>query len=134
AGGLWGAAARVLGRAAHHLGRRARAPRSEREATPAPSGRRSGGGDDHPPGLPRRAVVIRALAVAGVLVAAAVAVFALALRQPGPTRRTPVIVTVDEGERFGDVADELRRLGLLRHPLPLAAWARPTRPDRAGHR
>jgi UPF0755 protein len=77
--------------------------------------------------------VIRALAVAGVLVAAAVAVFALALRQPGPTRRTPVIVTVDEGERLGDVADELRRLGLLRHPLPLVVWARLTRRDRAVH-
>ena len=77
--------------------------------------------------------MIRALAVAGVLLAAAVAVFTLALRQPGPPRRTPAIVTVDEGERFGDVADQLRRLDLLRHPLPLVVWARLTRQDRAVH-
>jgi UPF0755 protein len=78
--------------------------------------------------------VIRALAVAGALAAAAaVAAFALVLRQPGPPRRAPAIVTVEEGERFTDVADDLRRQHVLRHPLPLVVWARLTRQDRAVH-
>src|SRR5437899_3185086 len=38
-----------------------------------------------------------------------------------------------EGERFAEVAEDLRRQGVLRHPLPLVVWARLTRQDRAVH-
>jgi len=44
-----------------------------------------------------------------------------------------VTVTLDEGERFAEVAEDLRRQGVLRHPLPLVVWARLTRQDRAVH-
>jgi UPF0755 protein len=78
--------------------------------------------------------VIRLFAAGAVLLAAAVAVgWAMVLRQPGPPRLTPVIVTVDEGERFADIAADLRRQGVLRHSLPLIVWARLTRQDRAVH-
>src|SRR5437879_5985188 len=55
------------------------------------------------------------------------------LRAPGPPRPTPVTVTLEEGERFAEVAEDLRRQGVLRHPLPLVVWARLTRQDRAVH-
>jgi peptidoglycan lytic transglycosylase G len=55
------------------------------------------------------------------------------LRRPGPPRQTPVVITVEEGERFAEIARDLRRQGVLRHALPLAAWARVTRQDRAVH-
>jgi peptidoglycan lytic transglycosylase G len=78
--------------------------------------------------------VIRALAAAVVLVLAGVGVLiAVALRQPGPPRSTPVVVTVEEGDRFADVASDLQRQGVLRHPLPLVVWARLTGQDRAVH-
>src|SRR5207244_2860811 len=35
--------------------------------------------------------------------------------------------------RFAEVAEDLRRQGVLRHPLPLVVWARLTRQDRAVH-
>src|SRR6266566_7904355 len=65
--------------------------------------------------------------------AARVRAFALVLRSPGPPRPTPVTVTLEEGERFAEVAEDLRRQGVLRHPLPLVVWARLTRQDRAVH-
>jgi len=78
--------------------------------------------------------VIRGLAAAVLLVATGVAATAvLLLRQPGPRLGAPVVVTVDEGERLPDIAEELRRQGALRHPLPLVLWARLTRQDRAVH-
>ena len=58
---------------------------------------------------------------------------AVALRRPGPPVAAPVAVTVDEGERFADVAADLARQGVLRHPLPLVLWARLTRQDRGVH-
>ena len=74
------------------------------------------------------------LLVAGALLAtAAVVALALVLRAPGPPRPTPVTVTFEEGERFADVARDLRRQGVLRHSLPLVVWARLTRQDRAVH-
>src|SRR5439155_892112 len=74
------------------------------------------------------------LAPGAVLAAAAAAVaFVLVLRAPGPPRPTPVTVTLEEGERFAEVAEDLRRQGVLRHPLPLVIWARLTRQDRAVH-
>jgi UPF0755 protein len=78
--------------------------------------------------------VIRLVAAAVVLAVAAAAVaFAVVLHQPGPPRLAPAIVTVEEGERFADIAEDLRRQGVLRHPLPLVFWARITRRDRAVH-
>ncbi len=78
--------------------------------------------------------MIRALAaVALVVVAGAAIAFALALRHPGPPVPGPAVVTVEEGERFADVAADLRRQGVLRHALPLVLWARLTRQDRAVH-
>jgi len=71
-----------------------------------------------------------ALAGAGGLGAAGLT---LALHRPGPPVAAPVAVTVDEGERFADVAADLARQGVLRHPLPLVLWARLTRQDRAVH-
>src|SRR5206468_3566035 len=84
--------------------------------------------------LPRAPAVTRLLAAGAVLAAAAAAVaFVLVLRAPGPPRPTPVTVTLEEGERFAEVAEDLRRQGVLRHPLPLVLWARLTRQDRAVH-
>jgi UPF0755 protein len=56
---------------------------------------------------------------------------AVVLRSPGPPQEGPVVVTIDAGERFADVARKLGRLGLVRHPLPLILWARLTGRDRA---
>src|SRR5205807_8865068 len=100
----------------------------------AARGRRQGGRDAHPPGLPRAPAVTRLLAAGAVLAAAAAVVaFVLVLRAPGPPRPAPVTVTLEEGERFAEVAEDLRRQGVLRHPLPLVVWARLTRQDRAVH-
>jgi UPF0755 protein len=77
--------------------------------------------------------VIRLLAASVMLVAAIAAGFAVVLRRPGPPRRTAAIVTIEEGERLGDIAADLHRQDLLRHPLPLVVWARITRQDRAIH-
>jgi UPF0755 protein len=68
-----------------------------------------------------------ALALGGAITAAVL------LRRPGPPRPTPVIVTVDEGDRFADIAADLRRQEVLRHPTLLTAWARLTGQDRAVH-
>src|SRR6266568_4958184 len=104
------------------------------EGAAAARGRRQGGRDAHPPGLPRAPAVTRLLAAGAVLAAAAAVVaFVLVLRAPGPPRPAPVTVTLDEGERFAEVAEDLRRQGVLRHPLPLVVWARLTRQDRAVH-
>src|SRR5437870_646856 len=45
----------------------------------------------------------------------------------------PLDMRGTEGERFAEVAEDLRRQGVLRHPLPLVVWARLTRQDRAVH-
>jgi UPF0755 protein len=54
----------------------------------------------------------------------------LELERPGPPVIGPTVVTVEPGERFADVADDLRARGLLRHPGLLVAWARITGQDR----
>lgn len=71
------------------------------------------------------------LAVAVVSTAAlAVGAAAVFLRLPGPPLAEPLTVVVREGSRFATVAHELTTRGLLRHPLPLIAWARLTGEDR----
>src|SRR2546426_742742 len=96
-----GAPARVLGRAPDDGRRGARAPRGGHEPAAAARGRRQGGRDAHPPGLPRASPVTRLLAAGAVLAAAAAVVaFAFVLRAPGPPRPTPVTVTLEEGARF----------------------------------
>src|SRR5438046_747033 len=86
-------------------------------------------------GVVRRVGGRRDLEALGAVLAAAAAVvaFVLVLRAPGPPRPTPVTVTLEDGERFADVAEDLRRQGVLRHPRPLVVWARLTRQDRAVH-
>ena len=76
--------------------------------------------------------MIRALALLVLLaLAGATAAALLDLRRPGPPLAGPVTVTVEQGERFVDIAADLRRQGVLRHAWPLVAWARVTRRDRA---
>ena len=71
--------------------------------------------------------------IAAVALIAGAVALALMLRAPGPTLSGPVTINVEEGARFADVAAELRRHGVLRHPLALALWARVTRQDRGVH-
>ena len=74
------------------------------------------------------------LGVAVLLFASAVvALFFHDLRRAGPPRPEPVVVTIDEHARFATVAHDLRRQGLLRHALPLLAWARLSGRDRLVH-
>ena len=78
----------------------------------------------------------RALLLPSGLLLAAAGAAALAvvdLRRPGPPRPTPVTLTVEEGERFAEIAEDLRRQGVLRHPLPLVLWARLAGKDRQVH-
>jgi len=75
--------------------------------------------------------VLGALGAAVVAVAAMVGGLALWLRRPGPPVTRPLTITVDEGERFAEIAADLQRQGLLRQALPLVIWARLTRQDRA---
>lgn len=74
-----------------------------------------------------------ALAVALGLAGASAGALALVLNLPGPPLAVPVTVTVQEGQRFAEVAHDLARQGLLRHPWPLVLWARLTGQDRAVH-
>jgi len=73
------------------------------------------------------------VAVVSVVAVAGVAAVAWTLRQPGPPRDGPLVVTVPEGARFADVAAELHRQNVLRQPLPLVVWARLSGRDRAVH-
>jgi UPF0755 protein len=73
------------------------------------------------------------LAVGFVLAGAAGAAVVWTLRRPGPPRLTPVTVVVEQGERFADIAADLKRQGVLRHALPLIVWARLSRQDRNVH-
>src|SRR5439155_456633 len=101
--------------------------------------KRVGGRRADPPGIPGRPPSVTlgglwrglaALAGAGSLGAVALAV---ALSRPGPPVQAPVAITVEEGERFAEVAADLARQGVLRHPLPLILWGRLTRQDRNVH-
>src|SRR5205823_887845 len=114
-----GSPARVLGRALDDGRGGARTPRGGREPAAAARGRRQGGRDAHPPGLPRAPAVIRLLAAGAVLAAAAAVVaFVLVLRAPGPPRPTPVTVTLEDGERFADAAEDLRPAGAEGYLFP----------------
>ena len=75
----------------------------------------------------RAAIAVVVLALAGAGAAAAGLTW---LRRPGPPVDRPITITVDEGERFADIATDLKRQGLLTHALPLVAWARLTGQDR----
>jgi len=55
------------------------------------------------------------------------------LDRPGPPLAAPITITVDEGERFADIAADLERQGVLRHRLPLVVWARLLGQDRMVH-
>jgi len=55
------------------------------------------------------------------------------LGRPGPPLSAPAVVTVEEGERFNEIAADLQRQGVLHHALPLVVWARLTRQDREVH-
>src|SRR5262249_7917098 len=55
------------------------------------------------------------------------------LHRAGPPRPDPVVVSIDEHVRFGAVAHDLERQGLIRHALPLIVWARVSRQDRLAH-
>jgi UPF0755 protein len=83
----------------------------------------------------RRAARVVGAAVVAVAVAlgAACGLAALALVRSGPPRAAPVTVTVEEGDRFADVARDLARQGVLRHPRLLTLWARLTGRDRNVH-
>jgi peptidoglycan lytic transglycosylase G len=74
-------------------------------------------------------------AVGGALAVAAAAatLLAVALHRPGPPLDGPVTIAVAEGERFAEIAGDLHRAGLLRHPLALRLWARITGRDRDAH-
>jgi UPF0755 protein len=78
-------------------------------------------------------VIARLLVAAVVLAAAAVAVTVWTLGRPGPPRLSPVTVVVEEGERFAEIAADLRRQGVLEYPLPLVVWARLSGQDRNVH-
>jgi UPF0755 protein len=56
------------------------------------------------------------------------------LHRPAAPPGGAVVVTVPPGAPFRAVAAQLHRAGVLRHPLPLAAWARWTAQDRLIHR
>jgi UPF0755 protein len=75
------------------------------------------------------------LATAAVvaLLAGGVGVVAWSLRRPGPPLAAPVAITVEEGERFAEIATDLQRQHVLRHATPLVLWARLTRRDRNVH-
>jgi UPF0755 protein len=77
--------------------------------------------------------LLLATAGLGTTVAAGAGAIAWSLASPGPPRTAPLAVTVTEGTRFADVAEDLARQGVLRHPLPLVVWARLTGRDRAVH-
>jgi len=77
----------------------------------------------------RRLLLAALLLIALGLTGAGVAAFALLA--PGPSLPHPVTLYVDEGERFGAVADELQALGVVRWALPLVLYARASGKDRA---
>jgi UPF0755 protein len=68
------------------------------------------------------------VAVAAAIVTAGVTAL---LVVPGPTQVGPVILGVGQGERFGEIADRLERLEVIRSALALRFWARVTGRDRA---
>jgi UPF0755 protein len=73
-----------------------------------------------------------AIALAGLVVAVSTGAAGIwiELTRPGPPLPSPVVYTVTPGLRFGEVAQDLHRRGLLRRPRLLEAWARVTGRDR----
>ncbi len=78
-----------------------------------------------------RRLVLAALAGGVLLAAAGLAAVVVELHRGGPPRFAPVTVTVDAGERLSEIAADLHRQDVLRHPLPLVVWARLSGQDRA---
>jgi len=78
----------------------------------------------------KRRVVIT-LMVCGLMAAIGVVAGAVVLlHRSGPPVNAPIVVTIEEGQRFAQVADELAALGVLRFPQLLTLWARATGQDR----
>jgi UPF0755 protein len=75
-------------------------------------------------------VIAGAAAAAAALVAGTAAFL---LNQRGPAMAEPVIVTVREDQRLGDVARDLVAQGILRHPRLFVIWAHLTGQDRSVH-
>ena len=75
----------------------------------------------------RLLVVVLVLVLAGL---GAVAAGWAALHRSGPPVTQPIVLTVDEGKRFAQIADELHDRGVLRYPTLLTLWARLTGADR----
>jgi UPF0755 protein len=76
----------------------------------------------------RRAMVASAVVALAGLVAGGLVY--LELHRPGPPVTRPIVLTVEAGKRFADVAHELHESGVLRHPWLLVAWARLSGRDR----
>ncbi|MGH7894725.1 MAG: endolytic transglycosylase MltG [Candidatus Binatia bacterium] len=77
----------------------------------------------------RRLVGLGIAGLAGAI-GAVVAAFVV-LHRSGPPVTSPVVVTIEEGQRFAEVAAELHERGVLHYPRLLALWARVTGRDRA---
>ena len=78
--------------------------------------------------------VVGLLLLAAVIVLGGTGVWvAYDLDRPGPPRPGPVVIQVEEGERFAEIARDLNRQGVLRHALPLIVFARVTGRDRSVH-
>ncbi len=76
---------------------------------------------------------LRALMVALLAAGAAATGAWYTLNSPGPPVSRPITITVEQGERFARIADDLAGQGVLHHPLPLVVWARVTGLDRSVH-
>lgn len=69
------------------------------------------------------AVCLVTLIVLGIICGAWVAVSTL-FSPPSVTRNTPVFLTIQSGESTQEIADDLQKKGLIRHPLAFRIWAR----------
>lgn len=81
----------------------------------------------------RRGRLVGVLVLVALAAAAAGAALAFVLHAPGPPRTAPVTITVEEGESFAEIVDDLRRQDVLDHPLALRLWARMSGQDRNVH-
>jgi UPF0755 protein len=79
----------------------------------------------------RRLALIASAVVAALAIIAGTAAFLL--DQRGPAMPEPVIVTVHENQRLGDLARDLAGQGVLRHPRLFVLWAHLTGQDKNVH-